>query len=76
MPCFDDIKPGTRLKGLDGFAVAEVVSVSRFRADALNLVFRVDVRVRDRFAYRGEVRESHGAHAMIPRRKRGRARIM
>ncbi|MCZ8271511.1 MAG: hypothetical protein O9306_13310 [Beijerinckiaceae bacterium] len=55
MPCFDDIKPGTRLKGLDGPAVAEVVSVSRFGPDALNLVFRVVGRVRERLVYRGEV---------------------
>ncbi|MCA3671904.1 MAG: DUF3883 domain-containing protein [Methylobacterium sp.] len=54
MPGFDDIKPGTRLKGLDGPAVAEVVSVSRFGPDALNLVFRVDGRVGERLVYRGE----------------------
>lgn len=54
MPGFDDIKPGMRLKGLDGPAVAEVVSVSRFGPDALNLVFRVDGRVGERLVYRGE----------------------
>ncbi|MCA3160160.1 MAG: DUF3883 domain-containing protein, partial [Burkholderiales bacterium] len=54
MPGFDDIKPGSRLKGLDGPAIAEVVSVSRFGPDALNLVFRVDGRVGERLVYRGE----------------------
>jgi hypothetical protein len=34
--------------------VAEVVQVSRFGADALNLVFRVNGRVGERLVYRGE----------------------
>jgi hypothetical protein len=43
-----------RVKGLDAAGVAEVVSVSRFGPDALNLVFRVDGRVGERLVYRGE----------------------
>jgi len=54
MPAFEEIKPGTRLKGLDASGVAEVVSVSRFGPDALNLVFRVDGKVAERLVYRGE----------------------
>src|ERR1700724_3191407 len=54
MLAFDDIKPGTRLRGLDPAGVAEVVSVSRFGNDALNLVFRVDGKVAERLVYRGE----------------------
>jgi hypothetical protein len=51
---FDDIKPGSRLRGLDSAGVAEVVQVARFGIDALNLVFRVDGRVGERLVYRGE----------------------
>jgi hypothetical protein len=54
MSAFEEIKPGTRLKGLDPVGIAEVVSVSRFGTDALNLVFRVDGRVAERLVYRGE----------------------
>lgn len=54
MPPFEEIRPGTRLKGLDASGVAEVVSVSRFGPDALNLVFRVDGKVAERLVYRGE----------------------
>lgn len=54
MPNFEEIKPGSRLRGLDPAGVAEVVSVSRFGTDALNLVFRVDGRVGERLVYRGE----------------------
>ena len=51
---FDDLKPGTRIRGLDAAGIAEVVSVARFGPDALNLVFRVDGRVGERLVYRGE----------------------
>jgi len=54
MASFDEIKAGVRLKGLDAAGIAEVVSVSRFGPDALNLVFRVDGRVGERLVYRGE----------------------
>ena len=50
----EDVKPGCRLKGLDAAGIAEVVSVSKFGPDALNLVFRVDGRVGERLVYRGE----------------------
>src|SRR5437868_6605653 len=54
MPSFDDIRPGARIKGLDVGGIAEVVTVSRFGADALNLVFRVNGKVGERLVYRGE----------------------
>lgn len=54
MSSLEEIRPGTRLKGLDPAGIAEIVSVSRFGADALNLVFRVDGRVAERLVYRGE----------------------
>jgi hypothetical protein len=54
MSTFEEIKPGSRLRGLDSAGIAEVVSVSKFGTDALNLVFRVDGRVGERLVYRGE----------------------
>jgi SNF2 family DNA or RNA helicase len=51
---FEEIKPGARLRGLDPAGIAEVVSVSKFGNDAINLVFRVDGRVAERLVYRGE----------------------
>jgi hypothetical protein len=48
VPAFEEIKPGTRLKGLDASGVAEVVSVSHFGPNALNLVFRGDGKVAER----------------------------
>src|SRR5260370_30807490 len=54
MSNFEQIKPGTRLKGLDPAGMVEVVSVSRFGNDAINLVFRVDGKVAERLVYRGE----------------------
>src|ERR1700682_525768 len=54
MPSFEEIKPGARLRGLDSAGIAEVVSVSRFGNDAINLVFRVDGKVAERLVYRGE----------------------
>src|SRR5216684_4077412 len=54
MFAFEDIKPGSRLRGLVSAGIAEVVQVSRFGADALNLVFRVNGRVGERLVYRGE----------------------
>jgi hypothetical protein len=51
MIALDDIKPGTRLRGLDAEGVAEVVQVARFGPDALNLVFRVNGRVGERLVY-------------------------
>ena len=54
MSIFEHIKPGARVKGLGAGGVADVVSVSRFGANALNLVFRLDGRVHERLLYRGE----------------------
>jgi SNF2 family DNA or RNA helicase len=54
MQTFEEIKPGARLRGLDPAGIAEVVSVSRFGTDAINLVFRVDGKVAERLVYRGE----------------------
>jgi len=54
MPTFDGIKPGARIRGMDPAGVAEVVSVAKFGADALNIVFRVSGRVGERLVYRGE----------------------
>ncbi|MER8599361.1 DUF3883 domain-containing protein [Mesorhizobium sp. M1339] len=54
MSTFEEIKPGARIKGLDAAGVAEVVSVSKFGADALNLVFRAGGKVAERLVYRGE----------------------
>ena len=54
MASFDEIKPGARLGGLDPSGVAEVVQVSRFGPDALNLVFRANGKVGERLVYRGD----------------------
>jgi SNF2 family DNA or RNA helicase len=54
MSTFEQIRPGTLLRGLDPAGTAEVVQVARFGPDALNLVFRVDGRVGERLVYRGE----------------------
>ena len=54
MSSFEEIKPGARLKGLDTAGIAEIVSVSRFGPDAVNLVFRAGGRVSERLVYRGE----------------------
>ena len=54
MVALEEIKPGSRLRGLDPEGIAEVVQVARFGADALNLVFRVNGRVGERLVYRGE----------------------
>lgn len=54
MNTFEQIKPGARLRGLVPSGIAEVVSVSKFGSDAINLVFRVDGKVAERLVYRGE----------------------
>jgi hypothetical protein len=54
MVALEDIRPGSRLRGLDPEGVAEVVQIARFGPDALNLVFRVNGRVGERLIYRGE----------------------
>src|SRR5215204_4316043 len=54
MFAFEDINPGSRLRGLASEGVAEIVQVARFGSDALNLVFRVNGKVAERLLYRGE----------------------
>lgn len=54
MSLFENLKPGARLRGLAPAGIAEIVQVSRFGADALNLIFRADGRVGERLVYRGE----------------------
>jgi len=51
---FEDITAGSRIVGLHGSAVAEVVSVSRYGTDALNLVYRADGKVSERLILQGE----------------------
>jgi superfamily II DNA or RNA helicase len=51
---FDQIGPGMKMRGLDGPKTVEVVSVARYGADALNVVFRVDGKIGERLVYRGE----------------------
>src|SRR3954447_22339374 len=54
MVVLEEIKPGSRLRGLAPDGVAEIVQVARFGSDALNLVFRVNGKVGERLLYRGE----------------------
>ncbi len=54
MTSFDSIRVGARLRGLDSGGVAEIVQATKFGADALNLVFRVNGRVGERLVFRGE----------------------
>lgn len=54
MTLFDQISPGARVRGLTRQGIAEIVQVSRFGADALNLVFRTEGKVGERLLYRGE----------------------
>src|SRR5271157_5707147 len=54
MIAFDNIEPGSRLRGLDASGLAEIVKVTQFGPDALNVVFRVDGRVDQRLVMRGE----------------------
>jgi superfamily II DNA or RNA helicase len=51
---FDDFKPGARIRGLAATAIAEIVQVNHFGADALNVVFRADGKIGERLVYRGE----------------------
>lgn len=54
MAAFEDIKPGSRLRGLDPVGIAEIVQVSRFGPDALNLVFHANGKIGERLVYRGD----------------------
>jgi hypothetical protein len=65
---FDDLKPGARVRGLACGSIPEIVQVSRFGADALNIVFRADGRVGERLIYRGE---EAAFDSIVPGRTRG-----
>jgi hypothetical protein len=54
MATFEEIRTGARVRGLDTVGTAEIVQVTRFGADVLNLVFRVNGRVSERLVYRGD----------------------
>ena len=54
MLSFDEIRAGTRLSGLDGPGDAEVIDVTPFGPDALNVVYRIDGRVSEKLVYRGD----------------------
>jgi len=54
MVVFEDIKPGSRIRGLAPSGLAEIVQVAQFGPDALNVVFRLDGRVDQRLVMRGE----------------------
>jgi superfamily II DNA or RNA helicase len=49
------LKPGARVIGLDLSHPAEIVSVSSFGPEALNVVFRANGRIGERLVYRSEV---------------------
>ena len=51
---FDELKPGARINGLEIGSVAEIVQVTHFGADAVNITFRADGRVGERLLYRGD----------------------
>jgi hypothetical protein len=51
---FERLKPGARVRGLAPVGAAEIVQVSRFGPDALNVVFRADARICERLVYRGD----------------------
>ncbi len=54
MAGLDQIKPGARIKGLDGSGIAEVVSISWFGSDTAEVVYRVNGRVSQRLVFRSE----------------------
>ena len=54
MTLFENINPGSRIRGLAPSGLAEIVQVTQFGPDALNVVFRVDGRVDERLVMRGE----------------------
>src|SRR5437868_6000886 len=54
MGLFEEIRPGARVRGLDAAGLADIVQVTRFSPDAVNLVFRINGRVAERLLYRGE----------------------
>lgn len=54
MATLEELLPGARLSGLSGNMPAEIVSVSKFGPDALNVVFRANGNVGERLIYRDE----------------------
>jgi SNF2 family DNA or RNA helicase len=48
------LQPGGRVIGLDPSGPAEIVSISRFGTDAINVVFRVNGKVSERLVFRDE----------------------
>ena len=54
MAAFDEIRPGARIRGIAGSEIAEIVSVSKFGPDALNVVFRSNGKVQERLFYRSD----------------------
>lgn len=54
MEVFDQIRPGARIRGISGNTIAEIVSISKFGPDALNVVFRANGNVHERLLYRGD----------------------
>ncbi|MCT8992294.1 hypothetical protein NYR54_18795 [Chelativorans sp. SCAU2101] len=54
MSILDAIRPGARIKDLDGDGIAEIISVTRFGPDAVNLVYRAFGKVGERLLYRGD----------------------
>ena len=54
MISFEEIKAGARLTGLDASGVGEIVQVTQFGPDALNLVYRINGHVAERLVFRGE----------------------
>ncbi len=48
------MRPGAKINGLEIGAVAEIVQVAHFGADAVNVTFRADGRVGERLLYRGD----------------------
>jgi hypothetical protein len=54
MLSFAEIRAGARIAGIDGPGVADVIAVTPFGPDALNVVYRVDGRVAEKLIYRGD----------------------
>ncbi len=54
MTTFDDVKVGAKLRGMDASGVAEILQVSRFGPDAINVVFRAGGKIGERLVYRGD----------------------
>lgn len=51
---FEQLRPGSRVTGLDPSHIAEIVSVAAFGQDAVNVVFRAGGKVGERLVFRDE----------------------